>query len=738
MMGLKFIDSLPLRVKLAMLPLILLGSLTLVVSKIATGIQVQREEATLINAAGRQRMLNQRYVKEVMYAGASPDTSASSSYQKTRQLFMGSLEVLMNGGELVVNPGDGSTKTIKAARDPQLIETLQRNRQLAIELETLAMNYLKAPQAEKSVNIAELLALNARLHKEANHAVQLFVKQSNDAIDSLIWRCIYISLMAAVFALAISYVISGSIARPIDLFSRRLKLAAQGDLTQSEILSRKDEFGRMSSDLNNTLTAVRQALGSSQVDWNEVATLFSDMKSDLHNVRAIVTQVPTAMILLNGQGIVNYMNPQAQANVQTLAGSGALPCGFQVLDNITLPQFGCGHLWQLCTATDQLPYNGIAELGNERLDLSIQALLDDCGNVSGTLMSWQIVTDDVKRQETMLANQSDAEKKANALACLIDELGSAVQAAAKGDFSKSITMSEDEKINSIASSVNEFMQHTHHDMSNIKQRSLALLNAASQLSASTDTLDKTAHEAHTKTHSILGVADSVNSYMGTAYAATEQMSASIISICDSTKNAEKVTREAVTLSDGAAVTVGNLFKSSSDIGNVLKFITSIAEQTNLLALNATIEAARAGDAGKGFAVVANEVKELAKQTANATNEIGASINNIQTDSTRAVQSINQINDIVDKISEFQTIIAAAISEQTAVSRELSQTIGNTVDSSSNIRSLIDELTLQNKVGGEVLTESRIAIAEVTESAQQLELVMAHYQLGDAKVLSKGV
>src|SRR5207302_9996194 len=131
---------------------------------------------------------------------------------------------------------------------------------------------------------------------------------------------------------------------------------------------------------------------------------------------------------------------------------------------------------------------------------------------------------------------------------------------------------------------------------------------------------------------------------------------------------------AVQTAHSADVNVGKLGVSSAEIGEVIKVITSIAQQTNLLALNATIEAARAGEAGKGFAVVANEVKELAKQTAKATDDISRKITAIQADTKGAVEAIGQIGQIIDQINDIQNTIATAVEEQTAVTGEISRNV----------------------------------------------------------------
>ena len=131
-------------------------------------------------------------------------------------------------------------------------------------------------------------------------------------------------------------------------------------------------------------------------------------------------------------------------------------------------------------------------------------------------------------------------------------------------------------------------------------------------------------------------------------------------------------------------TVAKLGESSAEIGNVIKVITSIAQQTNLLALNATIEAARAGEAGKGFAVVANEVKELAKQTAKATEDISRKIEAIQNDTKGAVEAIAQIGKIINQINDIQNTIASAVEEQTATTGEISRNVAEAAKGSNEI------------------------------------------------------
>ncbi len=168
--------------------------------------------------------------------------------------------------------------------------------------------------------------------------------------------------------------------------------------------------------------------------------------------------------------------------------------------------------------------------------------------------------------------------------------------------------------------------------------------------------------------------EQVNRNLQTVATGAEEMSATIKEIAKNASEAARVASEAVKSAATTNATVSKLGDSSVEIGQVIKVITSIAQQTNLLALNATIEAARAGEAGKGFAVVANEVKELAKQTAKATEDISQKINAIQGDTKSAVDAIGNISGIINQINDISNTIATAVEEQSATTNEMSRNV----------------------------------------------------------------
>jgi methyl-accepting chemotaxis protein len=237
-------------------------------------------------------------------------------------------------------------------------------------------------------------------------------------------------------------------------------------------------------------------------------------------------------------------------------------------------------------------------------------------------------------------------------------------------------------------------------VSSLVKTSKSLTGTAEDLSATAFQLNSSSKKVSTKTGTAEIDAIKVDSGIKAIVTNMEDMSSAISEITKTTQSASQMTNETLIKSKVANEVINQLSNSSMDIGNVIKVISAIAQQTNLLALNATIEAARAGDAGKGFAVVANEVKELSKQTAKATEEITKKIENIQVETKKAVQTITEITQSIDRVNGHTGSIAASIEEQSATTTEITKIIHELSSILSGLTVLLKDVSGTTKVTSE--------------------------------------
>jgi methyl-accepting chemotaxis protein len=237
-----------------------------------------------------------------------------------------------------------------------------------------------------------------------------------------------------------------------------------------------------------------------------------------------------------------------------------------------------------------------------------------------------------------------------------------------------------------------------------------------------------ANARHTadRAQSAMGIASTVSEHAQSVAAGIEEMRASITEIARNASDATRVAQAAVSQADRATSAIEQLSNSSEQIGHVVKVISSIAAQTNLLALNATIEAARAGETGKGFAVVASEVKELARETARATEDIATRIDAIQTTSRAAVSVIQGIGTTVRGISATQGAIASAVEEQTATVGEISRSVSETASGSSVIAMEIGEVAKAAAEARSTADAARVSASALGEVAARLGEVLAQF------------
>jgi methyl-accepting chemotaxis protein len=246
-----------------------------------------------------------------------------------------------------------------------------------------------------------------------------------------------------------------------------------------------------------------------------------------------------------------------------------------------------------------------------------------------------------------------------------------------------------------------------------------LSSAATELQATAQSMSSSASETNEQASSVAAAAEEASAGVQTVAASAEELSSSIGEITRQVAQSARIAEKAVTDARRTDTIVRALADGAQKIGLVVELISNIAGQTNLLALNATIEAARAGDAGKGFAVVASEVKNLANQTAKATEEISAQVAQLQGSTREAVDAIGGIATIIGEVGTIATAIAAAVEEQGAATAEIAkttqQTAASTQDVSSSIASVTQAATGTGTAAGQVLS----AAGELSKQAEQL-------------------
>ncbi len=429
----------------------------------------------------------------------------------------------------------------------------------------------------------------------------------------------------------------------------------------------KDKLGDKTLELHMSplKNAEGVSLGSLHT-WIETSAAEEKLPGGLTGVlfHNMMSNIPINVIFANREFEITYINPQSIKQLRQI--EHLLPVKVdQILGNkIDIFHKNPEMQRRMLSDPKNLPHRAKIQLGKETLDLLVSAIYDKDGNYQGPMVTWNVVTDRV-----IMAD----------------------------DFEKSIKAVVD----------------------NVKSSSVTMKGSSENMAAS-------AEETSRQAQVVAASSEEATRNVQTVSSAAEELSASISEIARHVQDASEMTSTAVSEAQSTNQTIKALGEASQEIGQVIKVITSIAQQTNLLALNATIEAARAGEAGKGFAVVANEVKELARQTGRATEEISLKISAIQSSTNVAVKAIESISGTIGRINEISTTIAGAVEEQSAATSEISRNVSEAAMGTAEVTNNITSVSKAAEVSGSDANEILKASVTLTEMATQLDVLSSEF------------
>jgi methyl-accepting chemotaxis protein len=309
------------------------------------------------------------------------------------------------------------------------------------------------------------------------------------------------------------------------------------------------------------------------------------------------------------------------------------------------------------------------------------------------------------------------------LRLVVDALGR----VAERDLTAKAEVRNRDEIGEMATALAGAIASMREAVASVGETSAALAGAAEELTAVSTQLGSSAQETSAQAETVTQSAAIVSTNVDSMAAATEELTASITEISRSASSAAGVATDAVDTATRTSEAVERLGQASGEIGDILKVINAIAEQTNLLALNATIEAARAGESGKGFAVVAAEVKDLAQETARATEDISRKTAAIQSTTADVAEAITTITAVVHDINELQTAIAAAVEEQSATSQEIGRNVVEISGGSGEIAQNIAGVATAAGETAEGATVTRQAAGELAELAARADQLVKTFR-----------
>ena len=449
-------------------------------------------------------------------------------------------------------------------------------------------------------------------------------------------------------------------------------------------------------------------------------------KQEAGLLSSMVDQAPINIMFADTDFRIRFINPASVTTLKTIESLLPVRADQVIGQSVDIFHKNPSHQRKILSDPKNLPMRSNIQLGSETLDLNVSPIYDQNRQYLGAMVTWEVITQKLRMEKQIKDATENERHQSEELRAKIDSLLGVVSAATSGDLTREVTVSGEDAIGQMAEGLSGLLEKLRTTFGELGANATTLAAASEEMYSVGSQMSTNAEETRAQASVVSAASEQVSKNTQTVATGIEEMSASIKEIAKNATDAAKVATAAVKVAESTNATITKLGESSTEIGKVIKVITSIAQQTNLLALNATIEAARAGEAGKGFAVVANEVKELAKETAKATEDISQKIEAIQSDTKGAVAAIGQISQVIAQINDISNTIASAVEEQTATTNEIARNVAESSKGTAEIAENITSVAQSATNTSEGASSSQKAAQELARMAAELQQVVSEF------------